>query len=240
MWHFLRHSWILKLFMKVVAAWNKLVVGPIRYSRARGYDAERYWSDRFTKHALSLRGPGNEGLTEEENRKVYQQAAACFIELCRKEGVNFETARIAEIGVGTGFYTDLLKKQGATDYLGLDITDALFDHLRKKYPDYRFEKKDIASDRLDEKFDLIIMMEVVEHLVDKEKLSLAMENVTRCLVDGGVFIVSGVHDRTRKRLFYVHSWSPEDILQHFPGYRFSGPIPFRDNNLLIVRRSCGP
>jgi 2-polyprenyl-3-methyl-5-hydroxy-6-metoxy-1,4-benzoquinol methylase len=238
MWRLRPGSWISKLFPRIIAAWRKLIVGPIRYSRGGGYDAERYWSDRFTKHGLSLRGPGNEGLTDKENSKVYEQAGREFVQLCRKEDVNFETARILEIGVGTGFYTDLVKKQGATDYLGLDITDVLFDHLAKEYPSFRFERQDIVSDQLNGKYDLIIMMDVVEHIVDKEKLSWGMENVRRCLAEDGVFVVSGIHDRTRKRLFYVHSWSPQDILRHFPGYRFSGPIPFRDNSLVIVRRSC--
>ncbi len=229
-------NWILWVFRKMLLAWKKLVVGPIRYAKGRGYDAERYWRDRFDKHGLSLRGPGVEGDSEQKNKEGYEQAGAIFLELLRKEAIDFSTARVAEIGMGTGFYTDLLAKQGTQDYVGVDITDVLFGYLRKRHPNFRFEKKDVTADRLEGHFDLMIMMDVIEHIVEPQKLTFALKNIQECLTDGGILVLSGVHDRTKKLLFYLHSWSPEEIRSRAMGLEWKGPIPFRANDVMLAKK----
>ena len=40
--------------------WFKFVAGPAKYRRGEGYDAARYWEDRFSQYGRSLRGAGHE------------------------------------------------------------------------------------------------------------------------------------------------------------------------------------
>jgi len=79
-------------------------------------------------------------------------------------------------------------------------------------------------------------MDVVEHIVEETHLEAAMANVRQVLAPGGVFVISGVHDRSKRTLFYVRCWSAEEIARHFPGCVVTGPIPFRDNNVLVFRQ----
>ncbi|MBE3068940.1 MAG: class I SAM-dependent methyltransferase [Planctomycetes bacterium] len=215
----------------------KLIVGPLKYGRRNGYDAQRYWGDRLGKHGMSLDGPGDEGIDEKANRLEYEEATRRLGELCSQKGVEFARLAVAEIGVGTGFYTGWLRRAGVTRYVGMDITDVLFPRLRELYPDYRFLRKDVTRDPIDGTFDLILMMDVIEHIVTESDLARAMQNIKIAVSRTGFFILSGVRSRTRKNLFYEHSWSVEDVRQHFAGWCCEGPFPYRGNHLLIIRKA---
>ena len=84
---------------------EKVVVGPLRYRKGRGYDAEAYWGDRFSRYGRSLRGPGDEGLSETDNDRDYAVADETFRGFCAKNQLDFATVKTLEIGPGTGFYT---------------------------------------------------------------------------------------------------------------------------------------
>jgi len=218
-------------------ALDETIIGPLKYGEGNDYDAARYWHDRFSKYGLSLNGAGNAGLSEEENEKMYAEAAKVFIDLCRREGVDFQSVSVLEIGCGTGFYTQVFHNLGVKSYVGVDITDVLFSELGKKFPQFRFIRKDITSDKVEGKFDLIVMIDVIEHIVNESKFSLAMENVKNCLLANGIFVVSPIMDVSKRHLFYIRSWSLEDIKQRFSGYIFGELVPFRHNHILIVKKT---
>ncbi len=215
----------------------KLVVGPLKYGRGNGYDARRYWGDRLGRHGFSLEGAGDEGISDEANRRQYEAASGRLGELCAAAGLDLPRLAVAEIGVGTGFYTGWLRRAGVTRYVGIDITDVLLPRLRELYPGFRFLRQDVTRDPIEGTFDLILMMDVLEHIVTEADLAGAMRNIRSALAPGGVFILSGVRDRTRRNLFYDHSWSAEDVRRHFEGWRSDGPLPYRGNHLLIIRKT---
>lgn len=140
-----KFSFIKDPFGFVIKGLYKITIGKIKYGKGEDYDAARYWHDRFSKYGFSLKGAGNEGLSEEENKKMYMEAAKIFMSLCQKEEVNFKNANILEIGVGTGFYTQLFYNCGAIRYTGIDITDVLFPTLRRMFRNFNFIKKDITK-----------------------------------------------------------------------------------------------
>lgn len=214
----------------------KTLVAPMKYRTKDGYDAARYWSDRFARYGTSLKGVGDEGLSERHNQAMYEKAASAFLDLCRHEGIDISGARVLEIGCGNGFYTGLLKGQGATHYLGLDITDTLFPVLAERYPGFQFIRRDITVDTLEGEFDLILMIDVIEHIVNEEKLDFAMSSVQRCLADNGRFMVAPVAAQGRHSLFYVRFWTVEDIKRRLSACMFGEPKPFRDDSLLIARK----
>lgn len=214
----------------------KTLIAPMKYRTKGGYDAARYWRDRLAKYGTSLKGVGDEGLSEQKNREMYEDAARTFLGLCRREGIDFATARVLEIGCGSGFYTQLLQEQGVSRYLGVDITDALFPTLTGRFPNFQFIRRDITTDAIEGEFDLILMIDVIEHIVDEAKLGFAMNSVQRCLAENGRFLVTPVADQGRHSLFYVRFWSVEDIKRRLPGCLFGVPITFRYSRLLVAKK----
>lgn len=213
----------------------KTTIGLIKYGRADGYDAVRYWQDRFSKYGHSIKGPGDEGLTEAENAEMYAKAAKVFLDLCKKESIDFSKSSVLEIGCGNGFYTQLLKDAGVKSYTGIDITDVLFPDFYRRFPSFNFIKKDIAADKIDGTYGVIIMIDVIQHIVNDTKLTHAMENVKRCLGKNGVFILSSISKVNKVRLFYARSWALEDIQQRFLGYSLGELVPFRESAIMAIR-----
>ena len=217
---------------------SKLVLGPIRYRGKDGYDAERYWSDRFSRHGRSLVAAGNEGQSEGANEQAYQEAKQVFLDLCRDNGIAFESSRVLEVGPGTGFYTSLIAEVGPKDYLGVDITDRFFDEFKADWPTFRFVKFDITRDTLTEEQDVALMIDVVEHITDRERLHFALNNVVNTLAPDGSFVVGPVQSVTKRHLFYVHWWTREDVMDAI-GQRVSiaSATPFRTGELLVLKRT---
>jgi SAM-dependent methyltransferase len=214
----------------------KTTIGRLKYGSGADYDAARYWRDRFSKYHLSLQGAGDEGLSEEDNWRMYGQARDVFTKLCQQENINFQLANVLEIGCGTGFYTQLLYDLAVNSYLGVDITDVLFTDLKNKFPDFTFIKKDVTVDKLEGQFNLIVMIDVIEHIVEKTKLSFALENIRNCLSNDGRFIVAPVASESKKHLFYVHSWSLADLKPNFTEYSFRELVPFRNDYILVIKK----
>jgi len=156
--------------------------------------------------------------------------------LVKKLELDFANIGVMDIGCGTGFYADILKRLGVKKYTGVDITDTLFAKHKENFGDYEFVKKDIASEKVEGKYDLIIMIEVLEHIVNDDKLSFAMENVKNCLSDKGVFIISSIWKKGKKHMFYVRRWTLDEIKQRFEGYTFSEPAPFRSANIITIKK----
>ncbi len=89
---------------------------------------------------MSIQWPGDEGLTVEENKVIYEQASNTLINLFQEKNINILDSNILEVGCGGGYYTQLFYKLGAKKYTGLDITEILFPQLRRKFPGYTFIK----------------------------------------------------------------------------------------------------
>jgi len=198
-------------------------------------DAEPHWANRLGKYGFDLRGVGNEGLSHEENERVYLQARGVFETLCKNENVDFAKVRMLDVGCGTGFYAKVFAENGGTDYLGVDITDTLFDRLREEFPTFKFRKLDITKQQLDGLFGLIIMIDVTQHITDEEKFSFAMQNIKSHLNQNGIFIVtSWLRERTQFN-YYEVSRPFEVYKKEFPDFIFSTPLPFRDKFIFAIK-----
>jgi SAM-dependent methyltransferase len=221
----------------VARAIQLLIVERRKYARPGGYDAEHYWRDRLGRYGLSLKGPGREGRSEADNVADYREAADRFRRFCRDQGLKLSGAAVMDIGCGTGAYAAVCRDEGVGAYVGVDITDVLFHRLCQEFPTYEFLRRDVTSDPLSGTFHVVLMIDVVEHIVAEPQLHVAMQNVQRCLAQGGAFVValpSAGH--WPRRLFYVRRWREADITRLFEGYAIGRPQPFRDGSILLLRK----
>ncbi|MEO0095522.1 MAG: class I SAM-dependent methyltransferase [candidate division WOR-3 bacterium] len=231
-----RISFLLYPFLLAKSYLYKNIIGPLIYRKRDDYDAERFWRDRFTRYHLSLRGAGNVNLTEEENRNMYKNSAKIILDLLKKINIDIVSAKVLEVGCGTGFYARLLYDHGLKDYCGLDITDVLFSALKEILPSYKFVKGDITKEGIEGSFDLILMINVTEHIVNPQKLSIAMRNVDKCLVDEGIFIVGAIMRESKRHLFYVRYWSIDDIKKRLPEYELLALEPFQNGYICAFKK----
>jgi 2-polyprenyl-3-methyl-5-hydroxy-6-metoxy-1,4-benzoquinol methylase len=219
---------------------NKLLIGPLKYGKKNDYDANRYWHDRFEKYGDSIKGPGNESLSEEENWKMYEEAKRVFLKTCQDEAIQFSSSRICEIGLGVGFYTQILKDKGVKNYKGYDISDVLIPRMKKKFPEFHFEQKDISSELLKETYDVILLIDVIQHIVNDDKFEFTLKNIASSLSDKGIFIIGPLEKKNTKQLYYVRSWTIKDVGRFFSQELFSisASITFRGSDLYVIRKNA--
>lgn len=230
-----------KLFNKVKRYISKLMLGSSSNIEANSsppeYNPSEYWKTRHEKYGTDLRGVGVCNISQEENEEMYRQAKVIFLDYCRSHEINFENAHALEIGCGTGRYTGIFNEAGGTDYTGVDITDTLFDGLREKFSDFRFCMLDITKQQLQDNYDLIIMIDVTQHIVDDDDFYAAMENIRSHLNQGGTFIVTAwLTDERIMRTYYEVSRPLTYYKKAFPGCKFTEPVDFRWKYLFSIKK----
>lgn len=95
---------------------------------------------------------------------------------------------LLDAACGTGGHIKYLKDSYNVE--GLDVNQHMLGIAKKKFPVITFHKGDMASFRLNKKFDIITcLFSAVGHLKTKRKLDTAITNMSRHLKQGGVLIV---------------------------------------------------
>ncbi|MCM0589818.1 MAG: class I SAM-dependent methyltransferase [Gloeotrichia echinulata DVL01] len=219
------------LMLKVI----RRCVQAFEYWDTKGYEAEKYWHDRHSKYQFNLGGVGNAALSQEENEQMYLEAKEVFLSVCHEMKIDFTKICILDIGCGTGFYTKIFHENGCKNYLGIDITNVLFGKLTQDFQGFKFQKLDISEQSLNDSFDLIIMIDVTQHITNPDKFSFAMQSIKSSLADNGIFIVTSWLNENARQCFYEVSRSLKDYQKEFPDYSFSKPIPFRDKFIFTIR-----
>jgi predicted TPR repeat methyltransferase len=108
-------------------------------------------------------------------------------------GLAFADASVLDIGSGTGFFIERWKELGVRRIVGVDITHAAVENLRRKHPDAEFQQVDIG-DPLPalprSSFDAVSAFDVLYHIVDDARYETALANISSLLKPGGLFVWS--------------------------------------------------
>lgn len=230
-----------KLFNKVKRYVSKILPASSSKNDANSptpeYNPSEYWKARHEKYGTDLRGVGVCNISQEENKEMYRQAKEIFLDYCRKQNIDFKNADTLEIGCGTGMYTSVFNEQQGTRYTGVDITDTLFDGLNQQFPEYKFSMLDITKQQLVNTYDLIMMIDVTQHIVDDEAFYAAMENIHSHLKEGGTLLVtSWLTEERIMRTYYEVSRPLNYYKKAFPGYKFTEPVDFRWKYLFSIKK----
>ena len=156
-----------------------------------------YWESRL-RQSYSLQGVGYQRLGTQYNKWMYRLRARVFQRVARGLGVDWSSARVLDVGSGTGFYVEQWHRLGVPQVTGVDITQVAVEQLRTRFPGDEFEQLDVGKplpahgSRLTAHagFDAVSAMDVLFHIVDDAEYAQAFRNIASRLKPGGWFIWS--------------------------------------------------
>jgi len=208
------------------------------------YNEEEFWKCRLGEFKISdPRGAGRKDRSLMENHEMFAKAAVkLFRVLDEMHGVG----KLLDIGIGNGYFIPFMSSL-ATHYTGIDITDVNFEQLTERYGDgIELLKVDICGQVPTNwnkgKFDTIVMLDVEQHIVERDKWKKMISNV-KFLMNPAVqsaFICTtwNAHHMT-ERTDYEVARPYEDYLMEFPEPDFCVVHlgSYRDKGMFVVERT---
>jgi 2-polyprenyl-3-methyl-5-hydroxy-6-metoxy-1,4-benzoquinol methylase len=157
------------------------------------YLPDSYWEDRarrFAKRGSGLAAVCSYGMPEFYNRMIhYCQRLALQPWLDVAPGT-----RVLDVGCGIGRWSSMLAARGAL-VTGMDLSPTMIDEAMRRARDNGvadrcvFLVQDLAQLDAGEKFDLIVGVTVLQHILDTEALSRAVQRMADHLAPGGRMVL---------------------------------------------------
>jgi SAM-dependent methyltransferase len=144
--------------------------------------------------------------------------------------------RVLEVGAGHGAIT--ARYEQGREVVASDVSPACVAALRERFashPNVRIEDRDLRALELDERFDSVLMVNVLEHIADD---SGALLGLSRLLVPGGNVVVyvpalNGLYSALDKKIGHYRRYSVWRLREVF---REAGlePVELRWVNFLAI------
>ncbi|MFZ1987932.1 MAG: class I SAM-dependent methyltransferase [Minisyncoccia bacterium] len=168
-------------------------------------DTKAFWDTRLSEH-WGLEGVGYLSLGQPFNVWMYRVRKVVFGRITK----SIPAKKVCEIGPGTGFYTELLLKQGR-DVTGIDLSPFAIEQLSIRFPNTRFKEGDVASG-IEGVFDMVIAIDILFHILDDESYEKALRAIYEHLAPGGYFLFSENLPLHRVSVKHQVSRSEQEIL----------------------------
>jgi len=126
---------------------------------------------------------------------------------------------VLDYGSGSGLHINLWGKVfPSADLYFCDISSVALEKLISKYPEFKFNCAEVKENRApfdDEFFDVIVSIEVIEHV---ENLNAYLNDINRLLIPGGTFIWT-TPCANRFSIEYLYTKLTNQIEETGEGYR---------------------
>lgn len=197
------------------------------------YNPKEYWERRLSER-FNLSGVGHADFSEHYNKWLYKAKNRGLKKALTRHNIEIHNSSVCDIGCGTGFFVDFYLNNGVKDIFGVDITTNSIEKLKQKYPDNDFIVADITEtdmpSRINRKFDIINVFDVLYHIVDSVLFEQALINLTKLVSKKGYIFITDFcgetdvkaaeHVRFRKKDTYTKIFQENgfDIVQVLPLY----------------------
>lgn len=139
--------------------------------------------------------------------------------------------RILDYGCNTGYLLNIIKNKYPSqnfDLYGADINQYALKYARKKYKNFTFFN--ITNEFFDkEKFDVIILLHVLEHIHDRNKFVVDLKKLMK---KNGTLIIAIPQERIRGDCTLIQ------LLYNITRFRFENPhvvkMDYKDLNKLLI------
>lgn len=121
-------------------------------------------------------------------RYIYSIEYLSLIREIKKLMMPFKGQFVLDVGCGDGRLCYELKKANL-EVVGVDFSERAIDFAKAFNPSVKFYVKDIKDLQLNHKFDFIILMETLEHLIPKQ-IPTIMKNLSKNLKKEGRLIIT--------------------------------------------------
>jgi SAM-dependent methyltransferase len=162
------------------------------------------------------------------------------VQLCREAGVEFADRDVADIGTGMGYLCRVIKRSFPTARVsGYDQCAVRLSFARALCEDVEFGTCDLMD--VDGSFDVVLLMEVLEHLSEPEK---AVQKLLSLVRPRGWVVITVPNGREDNYVGHINFWSPESW-RHFIEINLSRDFQptfastRNGNNFVAIRRIAG-
>jgi 2-polyprenyl-3-methyl-5-hydroxy-6-metoxy-1,4-benzoquinol methylase len=143
----------------------------------------------------------------------------------RASGHAWAGARVAELGCGTGTYTDRCLAAGVKEYTGVDLSEKMLEQARAKFPDPRAKflqssLEDFSASAA-ANYDITFSFSFLHHLPD---LEMGLRNIRSLLTPGGVYVA--LHEVNTMRKYTLLESLDARLLMLYGTNGFYG-MPFK-------------
>jgi len=169
------------------------------------FDPAAFWEERLDPFDVSA--VGYLGLGRHYNEWLYRVRSIVFRRLVRRFVLDLGTARVLDVGSGTGFYISEWTRAGARRLVGSDLTRVSTERLARRYPRVEFVRFDVSEEPPfpPGSFDAISIFDVLYHVVDDRRYGAALGNLAALLRPGGYLFFSEnfLHREARRDVHQV-------------------------------------
>ncbi|MDX1923712.1 MAG: bifunctional 2-polyprenyl-6-hydroxyphenol methylase/3-demethylubiquinol 3-O-methyltransferase UbiG [Rickettsiaceae bacterium] len=149
----------------------------------------------------------------------------------------FKKLKILDVGCGGGIASIPLAKLGAS-VLGIDAgeenIEAAKNQSQKLGIDTEFKCQKLEKMQKDEVFDVVLCLEVIEHVEDPEKF---IKNLSLRVKKGGLLILSTINKTLKSKLLAIYA--AEYILRLIPAGTHSWEKFIKPSDLIKFSLKCG-
>jgi SAM-dependent methyltransferase len=167
---------------------------------SRTFDPAAFWEERLQR--FDLAAVGYLGLGLRYNEWAYRVRSVVFRRLLRKADLDLGSARVLDVGSGTGFWVDEWLRAGAAQVVGSDLTRVSTERLTKAFPAAEVVQFDLSAEPpfRPGSFDAVSVFDVLFHIVDDDLYRKALMNIASLLSDEGYLFLSEnfLHDPARR------------------------------------------
>ncbi|HXZ96753.1 MAG TPA: class I SAM-dependent methyltransferase [Burkholderiales bacterium] len=156
------------------------------------FEQSSYWQRRVTEDA-DLGVVGHRSLGRGYNEYIYRRRTECLKDVLRRLDIKPSQCNVLDLGCGSGYYAVFWKEAGVTELTGIDIAVGSVDHLREKFPEYRFLQADItqvgAAARIGGCYSIVTLFDVMYHISDDAAALNALKTAASALKPTGLLLL---------------------------------------------------
>ena len=136
----------------------------------------------------------------------YEEFAAALAPIAARHGICFDGKSVLDFGVGPGIVlARLLDGSTPRRVTGYDFSEAALAIAQERIPFGYFSKLDIYEGA-DERFDVVVCTEVLEHLEYPDRALSMLLHMTSA---GGTILLTVPDGRIDQSRYHINFWSPE-------------------------------